>query len=166
MLLDKDSLSTIPESPSCSNLVFCVFSHYRRFYHPSSYTITTQHNHCQSSSFRRVVCYPDHTIRTFLFVPHSRVPTHREPGGFVCWLGIHFPLDESHEWYSRTLYSTSVRQLSLCLSWCVLESFDSPDREVPPAIKAPIEYSSLREEHLSQIHDLLQRVFWEGIDSE
>ncbi|OBZ74150.1 hypothetical protein A0H81_05926 [Grifola frondosa] len=39
-----------------------------------------------------------------------------------------------------------------------------PDCEQPPEVRAPIEYMPLRPCHLDQIHDLLGRVFWAGID--
>ncbi|TFY54025.1 hypothetical protein EVJ58_g9105 [Rhodofomes roseus] len=37
------------------------------------------------------------------------------------------------------------------------------EREQPIETVAPIEYVSLRPEHLPQVHDLLRRTFWEGI---
>ncbi|KAJ3475202.1 hypothetical protein NLI96_g11988 [Meripilus lineatus] len=39
-----------------------------------------------------------------------------------------------------------------------------PDREVSAEYDAPIDYSTLRQEHLPQTHDLLHRIFWEGIN--
>ncbi|KZT09856.1 uncharacterized protein LAESUDRAFT_462721 [Laetiporus sulphureus 93-53] len=39
-----------------------------------------------------------------------------------------------------------------------------PDRDQPNETIAPIEYVSLRASHLRQVHDLLRRTFWEGID--
>ncbi|KAI0272735.1 hypothetical protein BC834DRAFT_361342 [Gloeopeniophorella convolvens] len=39
-----------------------------------------------------------------------------------------------------------------------------PDREVPQESVAPITYLTLRAEHLPQVHDLLHRSFWTGID--
>ncbi|TFK39467.1 hypothetical protein BDQ12DRAFT_722331 [Crucibulum laeve] len=38
------------------------------------------------------------------------------------------------------------------------------DREQPMESRAPITYTSLQAGHLPQIHDLLERVFWSGID--
>jgi hypothetical protein len=40
----------------------------------------------------------------------------------------------------------------------------SPDREQPNEIPAPINYQALQPHHLDQVHDLLTRVFWSGID--
>ncbi|KIY64001.1 hypothetical protein CYLTODRAFT_432763 [Cylindrobasidium torrendii FP15055 ss-10] len=39
-----------------------------------------------------------------------------------------------------------------------------PDRENSSGPSAPITYSSLEQWHLSQVHDLLERAFWDGID--
>ena len=42
----------------------------------------------------------------------------------------------------------------------------SPEREQPVEVEAVIEYVTLRPSHLDQIHDLLARAFWAGIDGE
>lgn len=42
--------------------------------------------------------------------------------------------------------------------------FDSPDRDQPGPNLAPILYGCLQQWHLQQVHDLLARVFWAGID--
>ncbi|KAI0079108.1 hypothetical protein K474DRAFT_1673662 [Panus rudis PR-1116 ss-1] len=39
-----------------------------------------------------------------------------------------------------------------------------PDREAPLETEAPIEYTTLREDHLRQVHQLLSQVFWDCID--
>ncbi|CCM02563.1 uncharacterized protein FIBRA_04666 [Fibroporia radiculosa] len=39
-----------------------------------------------------------------------------------------------------------------------------PEREQPIEIEAPIEYVALHPSHLPQVHDLLARTFWDGID--
>ncbi|KAI0825783.1 hypothetical protein BC629DRAFT_1275565 [Irpex lacteus] len=39
-----------------------------------------------------------------------------------------------------------------------------PEREQPIESKAPIEYVTLQRWHLPQIHDMLARAFWAGID--
>ncbi|KZT70764.1 hypothetical protein DAEQUDRAFT_165365 [Daedalea quercina L-15889] len=39
-----------------------------------------------------------------------------------------------------------------------------PEREQSTETMAPIEYVHLRPEHLPQVHDLLRRTFWEGIN--
>ena len=40
----------------------------------------------------------------------------------------------------------------------------SPEHDLPSETVAPIEYVNLRAEHLPQVHDLLRRTFWDGID--
>ena len=46
----------------------------------------------------------------------------------------------------------------------VLTQVDSPEREQPCDVHAPIIYAPLRQCHLNQVHDLLHHVFWSGID--
>ncbi|EGN95100.1 hypothetical protein SERLA73DRAFT_187406 [Serpula lacrymans var. lacrymans S7.3] len=43
-------------------------------------------------------------------------------------------------------------------------SLAHPEREQPEEDLAPITYSSLQRSHLEQVHDLLRRSFWEGVD--
>ncbi|KZT21203.1 hypothetical protein NEOLEDRAFT_1139853 [Neolentinus lepideus HHB14362 ss-1] len=43
-------------------------------------------------------------------------------------------------------------------------SLAHPDREQVAPVRAPIEYVSLQPLHLDQVHDLLARTFWSGID--
>lgn len=43
---------------------------------------------------------------------------------------------------------------------------NSPEIQQPIESVAPITYCTLQGSHLDQIHDLLQRVFWTGIDGE
>jgi len=43
-------------------------------------------------------------------------------------------------------------------------TFKHPDAEHPVRVDAPIEYSTLRRDHLPQVHELLNRAFWSGID--
>ncbi|KAJ7498011.1 hypothetical protein B0H11DRAFT_829890 [Mycena galericulata] len=43
-------------------------------------------------------------------------------------------------------------------------SFSHPERDRPPNIVSPITYTSLQLWHLDQVHDLLGRAFWSGID--
>ena len=40
----------------------------------------------------------------------------------------------------------------------------SPDRDIVQESVAPIMYVTLAAEHLPQVHDLLHRSFWSGID--
>ncbi|KAL7280339.1 hypothetical protein ACG7TL_005256 [Trametes sanguinea] len=40
----------------------------------------------------------------------------------------------------------------------------NPEREQANEAEAPITYCNLQDSHLPQVHDLLARVFWEGID--
>ena len=44
--------------------------------------------------------------------------------------------------------------------------FPSPDRDQPARSRVPITYVSLQPSHLRQVHDLLTRVFWDGIDGQ
>ncbi|KAH9857241.1 hypothetical protein C2E23DRAFT_380880 [Lenzites betulinus] len=43
-------------------------------------------------------------------------------------------------------------------------SLAHPDREQPVEVDAPITYGCLQACHLPQVHDLLARVFWEGVN--
>ncbi|KAJ7860443.1 hypothetical protein B0H14DRAFT_576761 [Mycena olivaceomarginata] len=43
-------------------------------------------------------------------------------------------------------------------------SFAHPERDCPSSTVSPITYSSLEPWHLDQVHDLLGRAFWSGID--
>ncbi|KAK7687796.1 hypothetical protein QCA50_009015 [Cerrena zonata] len=43
-------------------------------------------------------------------------------------------------------------------------TFMYPEREHPIETEAPIEYSTFRANHLPAIHDLLRRLFWDGIE--
>jgi hypothetical protein len=40
----------------------------------------------------------------------------------------------------------------------------SPEYDQPDDVIAPIEYTTLQPHHLQQVHDLLERVFWSGIN--
>jgi hypothetical protein len=40
----------------------------------------------------------------------------------------------------------------------------SPDSDPPDDLPAPISYVNLQKWHLPQVHDLLSRMFWDGID--
>ncbi|THH27744.1 hypothetical protein EUX98_g6444 [Antrodiella citrinella] len=44
-------------------------------------------------------------------------------------------------------------------------TFRHPDAEHPTRVDAPIEYTTLRRDHLPQIHELLNRAFWSVTDS-
>ena len=41
---------------------------------------------------------------------------------------------------------------------------DSPEEDLPDETLAPITYVTLAAEHLPQIHDILQRTFWDGVN--
>ncbi|KAJ7708919.1 hypothetical protein B0H17DRAFT_368458 [Mycena rosella] len=43
-------------------------------------------------------------------------------------------------------------------------TFAHPERDCPPNAVSPITYASLQPWHLDQVHDLLSRAFWSGID--
>ena len=46
------------------------------------------------------------------------------------------------------------------------QSFSSPERDQTERPPTPITYVSLQPSHLCQVHDLLARVFWDGIDGQ
>ena len=73
-------------------------------------------------------------------------------------------MDESHARDKGPLYLHVVRNL-LSLGRIYPQShLCSPDRERPVEVEAPIEYAPLRVDHLPAIHDLLRRLFWDGIE--
>ena len=71
-------------------------------------------------------------------------------------------MDDVHDHYalaqSVTLYTRVHR--------AVLISLISSERDLPERPRTPITYASLRPSHLGQVHELLARVFWEGIDGK
>lgn len=56
-----------------------------------------------------------------------------------------------------------VRNRTVCMQHAEL-SLCSPEREQAQEMVAPITYCTLQRCHLAQVHDLLGRAFWEGID--
>jgi hypothetical protein len=79
-------------------------------------------------------------------------------------------MDESYDGYSRSLHFFSVSPIShfvvLLLPLLTLHSRCSPDAEQPMLQPAPITYSTLHANQLPQVHDLLERSFWTGIDGK
>ena len=73
-------------------------------------------------------------------------------------------MDESRARYKGPLYLHAVRNLFSFGSIYPQSHLCSPDREHPVEVEAPIEYSPLRVDHLPAIHDLLGRLFWDGIE--
>ena len=77
-------------------------------------------------------------------------------------------MDESYGGYPRSLHFFSVSFIShfviLPLPLLTLHFRCSPDAEQPMLQPAPITYSTLHANQLPQIHDLLERSFWTGID--
>lgn len=49
-------------------------------------------------------------------------------------------------------------------SFLLTPSLASANREQPCEVEAPITYVSLQPCHLPQVHELLERAFWAGID--
>ncbi|KZV69314.1 hypothetical protein PENSPDRAFT_676161 [Peniophora sp. CONT] len=43
-------------------------------------------------------------------------------------------------------------------------SMNSPDDDLPDETTAPITYVTLSAEHLPQVHDILRRTFWDGVN--
>lgn len=50
--------------------------------------------------------------------------------------------------------------------YSLTHSFRSPDCDLVTEPRATIMYTSLQTSHLNQVHDLLNRFFWQGIDGE
>jgi len=48
--------------------------------------------------------------------------------------------------------------------WLTQLKLFSPDEDQPDRSSAPIIYECLQSRHLPHVHDLLERVFWTGID--
>ena len=70
--------------------------------------------------------------------------------------------------YSRIFVITtqSGGKLYIGTSFCVVGfDDDHSGSDGSQETEAPIVYASLQEWHLDQVHDLLARVFWSGIDS-
>jgi hypothetical protein len=73
------------------------------------------------------------------------------------WMDL---MDDIRDHY---LLSQSASSVSSC-DLVVLTIIDSMDEEPIHEISAPIIYETLKEDHIVQVHDLLRRSFWEGID--
>jgi hypothetical protein len=65
-----------------------------------------------------------------------------------------------HYLLSQYAHSCSLRFISLLMKLLSL------DEEPIQESVAPIIYVTLSREHLPQVHDLLERTFWEGIDGK
>lgn len=55
-------------------------------------------------------------------------------------------------------------ELFLSLSHGLMCLYSSADRDRAIEVEAPIEYVSLQALHLPQVHEILRRAFWDGID--
>lgn len=60
---------------------------------------------------------------------------------------------------------------SSCFSFAQFEArlrcgLYSPERKQVVETAAPIAYVSLQARHLGQVHELLERAFWAGVDGE
>jgi len=77
-------------------------------------------------------------------------------------------MDGANERHSRTFLPFAVcpQLIEFVRLVSALTSGASPEREQPVETVAPIEYVTLRPAHLDQIHDLLARTFWEGINGQ
>lgn len=74
-------------------------------------------------------------------------------------------MDGAHGGCEGTLFVGSVSLLLLLENRIDLTlGFSSPEREQPAERDAPITYTSLQPRHLPQVHDILARSFWAGID--
>ncbi|KAA1468905.1 hypothetical protein DENSPDRAFT_547940 [Dentipellis sp. KUC8613] len=61
-------------------------------------------------------------------------------------------------------YESQAPWMELMEDICMHYALKFPAAELPEEVTAPITYTTLSAEHLPQIHDLLRRLFWAGID--
>lgn len=73
-------------------------------------------------------------------------------------------MDGPHGGHSCSLCAEIVWALLLILEWPNADQQSSPSRAVVQESVAPITYVTLTAEHLPQVHDILHRSFWSGID--
>jgi len=78
------------------------------------------------------------------------------------WMSL---MGDIRDHYELAQYGHLHSSLKLRLT-SVHHGTSSPEREQPVVSPAPITYSTLQPCHLDQIHDLLERVFWTGIDGD
>lgn len=62
------------------------------------------------------------------------------------------------DWEARTPWMNLMEDIKMH------RTLKCPDEEFPFEFPAPIAYVTLTEAHLPQIHDLLRRTFWDGVD--
>ncbi|KAF9448942.1 hypothetical protein P691DRAFT_759486 [Macrolepiota fuliginosa MF-IS2] len=78
------------------------------------------------------------------------------------WMNL---MQDIRDHYSLAQCGTfSLFIMDFILTWDALRNSTSPEDQQPIESMAPITYSTLQACHLDQVHDLLQRVFWTGID--
>ena len=75
-------------------------------------------------------------------------------------------MDERNGWYTWTLSFRPVRLHLFLIHSILINTLFSPEQEPPMEDIAPITYSTLHAYQLPQIHDLLERSFWNGINGE
>lgn len=78
------------------------------------------------------------------------------------WMSL---MGDIRDHYELAQYGHLHSSLKLRLT-SVHHGTSSPEREQPVVSPAPVTYSTLQSCHLDQIHDLLERVFWTGIDGD
>jgi len=74
--------------------------------------------------------------------------------GWICKL-----ISSSITLFHSEIFTVSFLNIYLFVAY-------SPGQELPEDATAPIDYVTLERWHLPQIHDLLSRIFWPGIDGE
>ena len=122
----------------------------------------------KSACNRCTVLHPDNSIRKLISFTSQRSTSSQDTWAHRSGLGDDVPLDESDERCSCSLWLGSVSFVISCLpSYSgsdVGMNIVSPERDQPTETLAPITYTSLQAYHLEQVHDLLARAFWAGID--
>ena len=67
----------------------------------------------------------------------------------------------------RAHYALAQSVVYMCVRTAMLTPpFPSPERDQSERPRTPITYVSLQPSHIRQVHDLLARVFWDGIDGQ
>lgn len=100
------------------------------------------------------------TARVYGYTPHHT------PGLIAVDWESHSPwillMDDirAHYALAQSVVHTWVRTAMLT------PPFPSPERDQSERPRTPITYVSLQPSHIRQVHDLLARVFWDGIDGQ
>lgn len=74
-------------------------------------------------------------------------------------------MDDIHAHYTLA-QSVDVFTHAYARITVLIPSLSSPESDQPERPRTPITYVSLQPSHLRQVHDLLARVFWDGVDGQ